>query len=175
MSRRRHSLGSARTGGAQPAPLACLVVLLAVSGAGLSIIGGIPDPSQLPGLPSWGTLEVMARSPNPSLDGVLQLSLLVGWLVWIWAAASVVLELVLVVAEAGPAQGAAWLERIRAVADRLTLPVARRAVAAAFVVQLATRPAMPALAFASEPPIALVRPAAIAVSIRFSRHSLRRS
>ncbi|HYT89101.1 MAG TPA: LysM peptidoglycan-binding domain-containing protein, partial [Gemmataceae bacterium] len=162
MSTRRRYLEPSegvRPEGAQPAPLACLVVLLAAAAAGLAKFGGPPDPSRLPGLPSWGTLEVLARSPNPSLEGVLQVTVLIAWLVWGWAAASVLVELALVLAETGPAQGAAWLGQARSIADRLTLPLARRAIAAVFVVQLATRPALPALAFAAEPAAAIVRPA----------------
>src|SRR5438045_8203972 len=65
--------------------------------------------------------------------------------------ASVCGEFALALAEQGPARGAAWLRGARAAADRLTLPLARRAVAAAIVVQLAARPALPSLAFANEP------------------------
>src|SRR5919199_4095812 len=136
---------------ARPEALVWLGLLLAGTGAGLTTIVGPPDPGRLPALPSWGTLEVLAQSPNPPMDGVLQLAVLAAWLVWAWAAASVAVELVLTLAERGPAQGAAWLRRARVVADHLTLPLARRAVAAAVVVQLATRPALPALAFAAEP------------------------
>ena len=102
-------------------------------------------------MPSFGSLEVLARSPNPPLDGLIAIVVLVAWLVWGWAVASVAIEFALGLAEQGPAQGAAWLRSARAVADRLTLPLARRAVAAAIVVQLATGPALPAFAFAGEP------------------------
>ena len=145
------SVDARQAAGARPEGVIGLILLLAFAGSALAVFAGPPDPGRLPALPSWGTLEVLARSPNPPLDGVLARAVLIAWLVWAWAAASVAVELALAVAEHGPAQGAAWLRTGRAVADRLTFPLARRAVAAAIVVQLATRPALPALAFAVEP------------------------
>jgi nucleoid-associated protein YgaU len=137
-----------------------LVLLLAITGAALAVVTRVPDPRRLPALPSLQSLEVLARSPNPPLDGVLQVTVLPAWLVWAWASASVAAELALAIAEHGPARGTAWLRRARAVADRLTLPLARRAVAAAMVVQLATRPPLPALAFAVDAPALVISPAA---------------
>ncbi|MDQ6671526.1 MAG: LysM peptidoglycan-binding domain-containing protein [Chloroflexota bacterium] len=122
------------------------------------LFAGPPDLSHLPALPSWGTLEVLARSPNPPLDGMLEVALLAAWVVWAWVAASVSIELALAVAEIGPTKGAAWVRRARAIADRITLPLARRTVAAAMLVQLATRPPLPALAFATEPASVLMSP-----------------
>ena len=123
---------------ARPEGVLGLVLLLAVTGSALAAFTGAPDPGRLPGMPSFGSLEVLARSPNPPLDGLIAIVVLVAWLVWGWAVASVAIEFALGLAEQGPAQGAAWLRSARAVADRLTLPLARRAVAAAIVVQLAT-------------------------------------
>src|SRR5207253_3750292 len=136
---------------ARPEGVVGLVLLLAATGSALAVFAGAPDPDRLPALPSWGALEILARSPNPPVDGLLTLVVLVAWAVWAWAVLSLCVEFALAVAEQGPARGAAWLRGARAAADRLTLPLARRAVAAAIVVQLATRPAVPALAFASEP------------------------
>lgn len=136
---------------ARPEGLVGLVLLLAATGSALTVLAGPPDLGHLPALPSWETLEVLARSPNPPLHGMLEVALLVAWLVWGWVAASVTIELALALAEGGPAKGAAWLHRARAIADRVTLPVARRTVAAAMLVQLATRPPLPAFAFATEP------------------------
>jgi hypothetical protein len=136
---------------ARPEGVLGLVLLLAVTGSALGVFAGAPNADRLPGLPSWGALEILARSPNPPLDGVVTLVVLVAWLVWAWAVLSLCVEFALAFAEQGHARGAAWLRGARAAADRLTLPLARRAVAAAMLVQLATRPALPALAFANEP------------------------
>src|SRR5438105_6668545 len=136
---------------ARPEGVVGLVLLLAVTGSALAMFAGAPDPDRLPALPSWGALEVLARSPNPPVDGVVTLVVLVAWVVWAWAVLSLCVEFALELAEQGPARGAAWLRGARVAADRLTLPLARRAVAAAIVVQLAARPALPALAFANEP------------------------
>src|SRR5918911_3483366 len=73
----------------RPEALVWLGLLLAGTGAGLTTVAGPPDPGRLPALPSWGTLEVLARSPNPPMDGVLQDAVLAAWLVWAWALASV--------------------------------------------------------------------------------------
>lgn len=89
---------------------------------------------------------------------MLEVALLAAWVVWAWVAASVSIELALAVAEIGPTKGAAWVRRARAIADRITLPLARRTVAAAMLVQLATRPPLPALAFATEPASVLMSP-----------------
>ena len=57
---------------------------------------------------------------------------------WIWIVGSLGLELVVVAAEA-IAHGAAWAQSLRRLADRVTFPLARRAVAAAFAVQILSR------------------------------------
>src|SRR5215470_3666610 len=111
---------------ARPEGVFGLVLLLAVTGSALAAFGGVPDPGRLPGMPSFGSLEVLARSPNPPLDGVVALAVLVAWLVWGWAVASVAIELALALAELGPAHGAAWLRSARAMADRVSLPLVRR-------------------------------------------------
>src|SRR5919199_2811874 len=103
------SPGSPSPAPARPEALVWLGLLLAVTGTALTTVAGPPDPGRLPALPSWGTLEVLAQSPNPPMDGVLQLAVLAAWLVWAWAAASIAVELALTLAERGPAQGAAWL------------------------------------------------------------------
>src|SRR5262249_10687314 len=56
----------------------------------------------------------------------------------------------------GPARGAAWMRGARSIANRVTLPLARRAVAAAIVVQVVARTATPIAAHASAPTAVIV-------------------
>ena len=113
-----------------------LIVLMAVAGIGLWSIAG---PPRLPAsLPAPGeVLSVLSGSVLP-LDGLATLLVDVTWLMWLWVVGSLALEVVVVAAE-GAAQGAAWVRALRQTADRLTLPLARRAVTAAFAVHVLSR------------------------------------
>src|SRR5438105_12844367 len=101
---------------ARPEGVVGLVLLLAATGSALAVFAGAPDPDRLPALPSWGALVILARSPNPPLDGLLTLVVLVAWAVWAWAVASLCVEFALALAEQGPAH-AAWLRGARVAAD----------------------------------------------------------
>ncbi|MGI9147427.1 MAG: LysM peptidoglycan-binding domain-containing protein [Chloroflexota bacterium] len=110
--------------------------LMLLSGMGLDGIGGaprLPDgpprPDQLVGILGGSTLPAQA----------LALVLVdLAWLMWGWIVASMGLELLVMAAEA-LAQGAAWALLLRRFVDRLSFPLARRAVAAAFAVQILSR------------------------------------
>ena len=80
---------------ARPEGVVGLVLLLAATGSALAVFAGAPDPDRLPALPSWGALVILARSPNPPLDGLLTLVVLVAWAVWAWAVASLCVEFAL--------------------------------------------------------------------------------
>jgi DNA-binding SARP family transcriptional activator len=109
--------------------------MLAV-GFGLQLVTGGPRlPEGLPDLSKVGALLGAAALP---LDVVAYALVSLTWLVWLWAIASLALELVLVVIE-GVARGAAWVGRLRQLANWVTLPLARRVVAAAFAVQVLSR------------------------------------
>ncbi|TME35998.1 MAG: LysM peptidoglycan-binding domain-containing protein [Chloroflexi bacterium] len=83
----------------------------------------------------------------------------VAWLLWAWTIGSLCLELLVVVADAA-AHGAAWVGSVRQLADRLSVPVVRRAVAAAFAVQVLSRGVTVAAAQPVSPAeTALVEPA----------------
>ena len=86
----------------------------------------------------WLTLQ----GADVPLEGALAGLAGLAWALWLWLSASVLLRL-LVAAAGARAQGAAWVEGLRAFSDRVTLPVVRRvvdgAVVAGVVVQLAGR------------------------------------
>jgi nucleoid-associated protein YgaU/DNA-binding SARP family transcriptional activator len=83
------------------------------------------------------------------------------WALWVWATASLVLGVLVRLAEA-LTRGAAWVGRVAAVVDRLSLPAARRvadrAVVAVIAVHLATRvPAATAAPLDGAPAAVLAR------------------
>ena len=91
--------GTTTVGSSHPQALLALVLLLVAGGAGLGVVVGPPNPAGLPGPQAWRDLDVLAGSANPPVDGVVQLAILVAWLVWVWAVASVTVELALRVAD----------------------------------------------------------------------------
>ncbi|MDQ3809328.1 MAG: LysM peptidoglycan-binding domain-containing protein, partial [Chloroflexota bacterium] len=130
------------------ARLAALVGLILAAGWGLLQVGG---PPRLPeSLPSFDQVRALLGGSTLPLSLVANLLLAAAWMAWLWAAASLGLELLLAAVELG-AGGAAWVSAGRAIADRWSLPLARRAVAAAFALHVAAR-AMPVSA--APPPAA---------------------
>ena len=110
--------------------------VIAFAGFGLAATAGPPR------LPAGGprlehVLAVLSGSTLP-IDGVVLVLADVAWLVWAWIVGSLALEFAVTIAEAA-AHGAGWVKSLRRLADRLTLPLARRTVAAAFAVQLLSR------------------------------------
>src|SRR6266567_9530636 len=106
MSDRRSVKFNTRRVVADRRPLAGLISALAVTGISLYVVVGAPNAAQLPHVPSAGTLEVLLRSPNPPLDGLLKLATLFAWAIWAWIVASVAVESVMALVERGPANGA---------------------------------------------------------------------
>src|SRR5438045_5209862 len=110
--------------------------LILVAGFGLAATAGAPRmPVGVPRLEQ--VLAVLSGSTLPLEALVLALVDLV-WLIWAWIVGSLALEFAVTLAEAAT-HGARWVSSLRTVADRLTLPLARRAVAAAFAVQVLSR------------------------------------
>src|SRR5712664_3666022 len=99
MSDRRSGRSHTRCVAADRRPLAVLISTLAVSGVSLYVVVGAPNAAQLPQVPSAGTLEVLLRSPNPPLDGLLELATFLAWGIWSWIVASVVVESVMALVE----------------------------------------------------------------------------
>jgi DNA-binding SARP family transcriptional activator/nucleoid-associated protein YgaU len=115
--------------------LGFLTVML-VSGIGLGAVGGAPRlPDRAPRLEQLAAVLAGSTLPVQPLSVVL---LDLAWLMWAWIVGSLGLE-VLVVAAEGVGHGAAWAQSFRRLADRVTFPLARRAVAAVFAVQILSR------------------------------------
>lgn len=116
--------------------LVTLIALLLLSGLVLRALAG---PPMVPaGLPSAAQISAILGGASLPLDALASAVVTLAWLLWLWMVASLALELLLIGAEA-VAQGATWVHGLRHVADRLSMPLARRAVAAAFALQVLSR------------------------------------
>jgi DNA-binding SARP family transcriptional activator len=146
--------------------------LMLLAGLGLAAAGGLPRvPGSLPGLQD--VTSALSGSTLP-LQPIVLVLVDLAWAMWLWIVASLAVELVLEAAEVFT-RGAAWVGSLRRVADHLTFPFARRAVAAAFAMQILARgvplasaqPISPAeVAYLAEnqsqsTPFVAVRPAAV--------------
>src|SRR5690349_6965373 len=112
------------------------MAVLILAGVGLA---GVAGPPRLPEmLPRWTDVAAVLVGSTLAIEPVALVLLDAAWLLWMWLSASLVLELALVTLEL-LAYGAAWVYSLRRVADRLSMPLVRRAVAAAFAVQVLSR------------------------------------
>ena len=137
-----------------------LLGLVATLAAGALMLRRLAGPPHLPAaLPSVAQIELALASPAVPYDAFTYVLTTAAWIVWLWLVGSLLLRLVVVLAESA-ARGAAWVRSLRTLSDHLTLPVVRRlvdgAVATVTVVQLVSR-TTPLAAAASLP----ARPAAI--------------
>src|SRR5258707_2084536 len=116
--------------------LCVFIGLIAFAGFDLAATAGPPRlPTGLPPLDQ--ALAVLSGSTLP-LDALALVLVDIAWLTWAWIVGSLALESVVTLAEVAT-HGARWVGSLRRLADRLTLPLARRAVAAAFAVQVLSR------------------------------------
>src|SRR6266851_2456253 len=133
-----HPIPAPQTGDPRPDRLRLLgfAALVALAGFGLAAAGGAPRlPSGLPRLEQ--VLAVLSGTTIP-VEALVLMLIDVAWLTWGWIVGSLTLELAVTLAEAA-AHGADWVRSLRRLADRMTLPLVRRAVAAAFAVQVLSR------------------------------------
>lgn len=122
--------------------LAALTLGLSVAAVVLYSAAGLPRlPESLPG---WHTIAYTLRGSDPPLAAMSYLLTLGVWAVWFWIAGSIVLRLIVVSADVA-VHGPRWVRSLRVVSDRVTLPIVRHlvdgALVAAFVINLAGRPA----------------------------------
>jgi two-component SAPR family response regulator/nucleoid-associated protein YgaU len=110
--------------------------LMLLAGVGLAATGGPPRvPS---GVPRIQDVTAALSGSTLPLQPLVLVLIDLAWAVWGWILASLAVQLLLEVAEA-VTRGAAWVRSLRRYADRLTFPLARRAVAAAFAMQILSR------------------------------------
>ncbi|MCA1648280.1 MAG: LysM peptidoglycan-binding domain-containing protein, partial [Chloroflexi bacterium] len=130
-----------------------LALGMLLAGLGLAAVAGLPRlPADVPRLAHVSA--VLSGSTLP-LEALVLVLVDATWLMWLWIIGSLALELLVVGAEAAT-RGAAWVGSLRRLADRMTLPLVRRAVAATFAVQVLSRGVPLAMAEPLPPPTELV-------------------
>jgi DNA-binding SARP family transcriptional activator/LysM repeat protein len=134
--------------------LAGFVVALATGSALLFRIAGGPHlPTALPdGTAIWDTLS----GTQIPYAAIAYLCTSAAWAIWLWLAATLALQVLLVIADVAT-RGARWVRSLRGIVDRFTLPAVRRlahgAAVAVTVVQLASR-TVPSVSAAPAPVVA---------------------
>jgi nucleoid-associated protein YgaU/two-component SAPR family response regulator len=124
--------------------------LMLVAGVGLAAAAGPPRlPSGPPRLDD--VLTVLAGTTLP-LDPLLLVLVDVTWVVWTWITLSLLLESALAAADLVTHGGSLWVHSLRHIVDRASVPLVRRAVAAAFAVQVISR-GVPIAAAQTLPPV----------------------
>jgi hypothetical protein len=114
----------------RPLGLFGLVLGLAAGGWVLRTVAGLPRlPSELP------ALDAVLLSADVPLDLVAYLLTTLAWVVWFWLVATVGLRVLVLTAD-GITRGAHWVRSLRAISDRVTLPLVRRAVDGALIALL---------------------------------------
>ncbi len=105
--------------------LVSLILALLSGGAFLYLTAG---PPQLPAeVPHWDQImRTLAGSDLPP-EVVSYFLTTLAWAIWFWIVGSILLRLTVLIEEARN-RGSAWARRLRAVSDRITLPVVRRVV-----------------------------------------------
>ncbi len=113
------------------------VVLMLAAGCVLAAAAG---PPRLPTLmPAWDdVLKVLAGATLP-LESLLLVLVDAAWLIWAWIVLSLLLQSCLTVAELLTHGGSQSIRSLRSLADRASVPLVRRGVAAAFAVQVISR------------------------------------
>jgi len=135
-----------------PVSLRVLIPFLALFGAGLYAIVGLPHIPNLPlEIPDSGSVEALLRSSNPPLDGAIYVVGMAGWGVWGWLIVSLLLQLLAAGAER-IAGGTATVRRLRNAADVLSVPLVRRAVQASLAGGMVIRVAMAGVPTAAAAP-----------------------
>lgn len=110
-----------------------LVLGLALGGAALY---GVAGPPRLPAeLPSWSTISATLQGSYLAPEVVAYALTTAAWAMWLWMVGTLVLRVVVGIADA-LTHGAAWVRALRAVSDRVTLPIVRRVVDGALVALL---------------------------------------
>jgi hypothetical protein len=122
--------------------LRVLIPFLVLFGAGLYEVVGLPHaPNPTVQVPDLSSLEAILRSSRPPLDGAVYVVGMLGWSVWAWLVLSLLLQMVVGVAEQ-VAEGTAVVRQARGIADLLSAPLVRKAVRTSLAGGLAARVAL---------------------------------
>ena len=139
--------------------LLLFIVGLVVGAAALFAVAGPPRPPAE--LPTWDVIAATLRGSYLPPEVIAYALTTAAWGVWLWMVGTLLLRVVVVVADS-LTHGAAWVHALRAVSDRVTLPIVRKvvdgALVALLVVNLIGR--SPAIAAAAPP-----EPAGIALAV----------
>src|SRR5437764_5177390 len=97
--------------------LRLLLPFVALFGVVLYFIAGTPrTPGTSLSVPDVLTLEALLRSPRPPLEGAIYAVGMLGWVAWGWLVLSLVLQVLVALAERLSA-GATWVGGFRTLAD----------------------------------------------------------
>jgi DNA-binding SARP family transcriptional activator/nucleoid-associated protein YgaU len=134
--------------------LALLLVLMTACAWLLQRVGGWPHP---PGaMPSWRVVGITLQGSSIPGEAVIYLLSTAAWLLWFYVAFCIALNTAVVVGER-LTPGGPWIEGLREVASRVTLPIIQRTVEAAlvatFLINVGTR-SVPLAMAASPSPVA---------------------
>jgi len=131
--------------------LAGLLVGLLLGAVALYATGPPRLPAQLP---DWSLAGATLRGSSLPLGLLAYILSMTAWAVWLWIVGSLLLR-VMVLAIDAMTHGAAWVADLRAVSDRVTLPIVRRAVDGALVAMVVVNVASRTVsgAAAASPPI----------------------
>lgn len=132
-----------------------LTGLVATLALGAFVLYRLSGPPHVPtSLPTLRQVTLALASSAVPYGAFVYLLTTAAWLIWLWLVGSLLLRLLVVIAET-MGRGTAWVRSLRVLSDRLTLPLVRRlvdgAVATATVVQLVSR-ATPLASAAPLPP-----------------------
>jgi DNA-binding SARP family transcriptional activator/LysM repeat protein len=145
-----------------------LLGLLATLTVGAAVLYRLAGPPHLPTtLPSWDATKAMLMGSDVPYQALAYLLSTAAWLTWCWIVGSILLRLLVAIAET-LTRGAAWAHSLRLLSDRVTLPLIRKlvdgTVVAVTVVQLVGRTASIASAAPATPGVVMVHAAAHAAS-----------
>lgn len=136
------------------AQLLLLAALMLAAGAGLAAAAG--PPRLPPHVPEFDdVLKILAGATLP-LDALLLVLVDAAWVVWAWIVLSLLLQSLLGAADLLTHGSSQWVRSLRGFVDRASVPLARRAVAAAFAVQVISRGVPIASAQTLPPPVETV-------------------
>ena len=137
--------------------LRALLLLLVASAGLLFLLGGAPH---LPARPDPRAILDALRSPHPPLQGAASWCFTFGWTLWLWTAASLLVQALLALLDTAT-RGAAWVRALRPAITPFLMPLARRAfpvlTAGIIIARLSTTPTPGASA--APAPITLARQA----------------